>query len=243
MDIAQRISSMVLSLRRKVNIKVRQPLNKILLPVFTDDFKQKFEAVKNLVMTEVNVKDVEYISDTSELLTKKVKPNFKKLGPKYGKMMKNITAAMNKMEQKDIIQLEKEGKYDLHIDGQTISLTLDDVEISSEDIPGWLVSTDGELTVALDITITDELKQEGIAREFVNRIQNLRKDKNFKVTDKIEIRIQSHDQIDEAIEKHKSYIGSQTLAESVSLVDTLNNNADEIEIDKDIKTRIKIDKI
>ena len=243
MDIAQRISSMVLSLRRKVNIKVRQPLNKILLPVFTDDFKQKFEAVKNLVMTEVNVKEVEYISDTSELLIKKVKPNFKKLGPKYGKLMKNITAAMNEMEQKDIMQLEKEGKYDLHIDDQTISLTLDDVEISSEDIPGWLVSTDGELTVALDITITDELKQEGIAREFVNRIQNLRKDKNFKVTDKIEIRIQSHDQIDEAIEKHKNYIGSQTLAESVSLVDTLNNNADEIEIDKDIKTRIKIDKI
>ncbi len=243
MDIAQRISSMVLSLRRKVNIKVRQPLNKILLPVFSDDFKQKFEAVKNLVVTEVNVKDVEYISDTSELLVKKVKPNFKKLGPKYGKLMKNITAAMNEMDQKDIMQLENEGKYDLHIDGQTISLTLDDVEIASEDIPGWLVATDGDLTVALDITVTEKLKQEGIAREFVNRIQNLRKDKNFKVTDKIEIRIQSHDQLDEAIEMHKEYIGNQTLAESVNLVDNLNNNADEIEIDKDIKTLIKIDKI
>ncbi|MGM0532478.1 MAG: isoleucine--tRNA ligase, partial [Bacteroidota bacterium] len=146
MDIAQRISSMVLSLRRKVNIKVRQPLNKILLPVFSDDFKQKFEAVKNLVLTEVNVKHVEYISDTSELLTKKVKPNFKKLGPKYGKLMKHITEAMNNMKQEDIIQLEKEGKYDLNIDNQTIPLTLDDVEITSEDIPGWLVTTDGEIT-------------------------------------------------------------------------------------------------
>lgn len=243
MDIAQRISSMVLSLRRKVNIKVRQPLNKILLPVFSDDFKQKFEAVKNLVLTEVNVKEVEYITDTSELLIKKVKPNFKKLGPKYGKLMKQITAAMNNMEQKNIVQLEKEGKFDLNIDGQTISLTLDDVEIASEDIPGWLVSTDGELTVALDITITEKLKQEGIAREFVNRIQNLRKDKNFKVTDKIEIRIQKNDQIDKAVEKHKEYIGNQTLAKSIHLVDSLNNNADEIEIEKDLKTLINIEKI
>lgn len=243
MDIAQRISSMVLSLRRKVNIKVRQPLNKILLPVFSDDFKQKFEAVKNLVLTEVNVKNVEYISDTSELLTKKVKPNFKKLGPKYGKLMKHITEAMNNMKQEDIIQLEKEGKYDLNIDNQTIPLTLDDVEITSEDIPGWLVTTDGEITVALDITITNELRQEGIAREFVNRIQNLRKDKSFKVTDKIEIRIQRHNQINKAIEKHKNYIGNQTLAGSVTLVDSLNNDADVIEIDKDVKTLIKIEKI
>lgn len=243
MDIAQRISSMVLSLRRKVNIKVRQPLNKILLPVFSDDFKQKFEAVKNLVLTEVNVKHVEYISDTSELLTKKVKPNFKKLGPKYGKLMKHITEAMNNMKQEDIIQLEKEGKYDLNIDNQTIPLTLDDVEITSEDIPGWLVTTDGEITVALDITITNELRQEGIAREFVNRIQNLRKDKSFKVTDKIEIRIQRHNQINKAIEKHKNYIGNQTLAGSVTLVDSLNNDADVIEIDKDVKTLIKIEKI
>ncbi|MFP4621113.1 MAG: isoleucine--tRNA ligase [Bacteroidales bacterium] len=243
MDIAQRISSMVLSLRRKVNIKVRQPLNKILLPVFSDDFKQKFEAVKNLVLTEVNVKNVEYISDTSELLIKKVKPNFKKLGPKYGRLMKQISTAMNNMEQKDILQLEKEGRYYLNIDGQTLPITPDDVEITSEDIPGWLVFTDGELTVALDITITGELKQEGIAREFVNRIQNLRKDKNFKVTDKIRIHIQSHNQLDEAIEKHKDYIGNQTLAESVNLVDSLNNHADEIEIDKNVKTLIKIEKI
>jgi isoleucyl-tRNA synthetase len=243
MDIAQRVSSMVLSLRRKVNIKVRQPLNKILLPIVNKTFKNQFEAVRNLVLTEVNVKEVEYISDTSDLLVKKVKPNFKKLGPKYGKLIKEISTALDNLEQKQIWQMEKEGKYELALSNQRIELTLDDLEISSEDIPGWLVTSDGELTVALDITITEELKQEGIAREFVNRIQNMRKDKNFKVTDKIQIRIQHNDQIAEAIEKHKAYIGNQTLAKSIDLVEALNNNADEIEIDQSIKTRIKIEKL
>jgi isoleucyl-tRNA synthetase len=243
MDIAQRITSMILSLRRKVNIKVRQPLNRILLPVLNPGFKEQFEAVRDLVLREVNVKNVEYISDTSDILVKKIKPNFKKLGPRYGKLMKQISAEMNKMEQKDIVQLEKEGSYTLQVGDQQVDLTLEDVEISSEDIPGWLVTSDGELTVALDITITDELKQEGIARELVNRIQNLRKDKNFEVTDKIEIRIQSHDQIKDAIEKHKEYIGSQTLADSIELVDNINNNGDEIEIDQDVKTLINIKKI
>ena len=243
MDIAQRITSMILSLRRKVNIKVRQPLNRILLPVLNNDFKEQFEAVRELVLREVNVKNVEYISDTSDILVKKIKPNFKKLGPKYGKLMKQITAELNKMEQKDIVAFEKQGSCTLYAGDQQIDLSLEDVEITSEDIPGWLVTSDGELTVALDITITDELKQEGIAREFINRIQNLRKDKNFEVTDKIQIRIKSHDQINQAIEKHKQYIGSQTLANSIELVDALNNNADEIEIDPDIKTLINIKKI
>ena len=157
--------------------------------------------------------------------------------------MKDISNALDNLEQKQIVQLEKEGKYELPLSNQRIELTLDDVEISSEDIPGWLVTSDGDLTVALDITITPELKQEGIAREFVNRIQNMRKDKNFKVTDKIQIRIQHNDQIAEAIEKHKAYIGNQTLAKSIDLVETLNNNADEIEIDQSIKTRIKIEKL
>ena len=243
MDIAQRITSMILSLRRKVNIKVRQPLNRILLPVLHKDFQEQFEAVKELVLREVNVKTVEYISDTSDILVKKIKPNFKKLGPKYGRLMKQITAELNKLGQQDIVRLEKEGAYTLSLDDRQIELTLEDVEITSEDIPGWLVTSDGELTVALDITITDALKQEGIAREFVNRIQNLRKDKNFEVTDKILIRIQSHEQINEAIEKHKQYIGSQTLANSIELVNSLDNNADEIEIDQDIKTLINIKKI
>jgi len=243
MDIAQRITSMILSLRRKVNIKVRQPLNRILMPVMNHGFKEQFEAVRDLVLREVNVKAVEYISDTSDILVKKVKPNFKKLGPKYGKLMKHITSALNQMEQQDILRFEKDGEWTLQAGDQQITLSLEDVEITSEDIPGWLVTSDGELTVALDITITDELKQEGIAREFVNRIQNLRKDKKFEVTDKIQIQIQRHEQIDEAIEKHKQYIGSQTLAESVELVDSLDNNVDEIEIDQDIKTLINIKKI
>jgi len=243
MDVAQRITSMILSLRRKVNIKVRQPLNRILLPVMNQGFREQFEAVRDLVLREVNVREVEYISDTSDILVKKVKPNFKKLGPKYGKLMKHITAALNQMEQRDILRFEKEGEWTIQAGEQQINLALEDVEITSEDIPGWLVTSDGELTVALDITITDELKQEGIAREFVNRIQNLRKDKKFEVTDKIKIQIQRHDQIDEAIEKHKQYIGSQTLAESVELVDSLNKIADEIEIDQDIKTLINIKKI
>ena len=243
MDIAQRITSMVLSLRRKVNIKVRQPLNKILLPVFSEEFKKQFESVRDLVLTEVNVKQVEYISDTSDILVKKVKPNFKKLGPKYGKLMKQITAELGKMDQKDIMQLEKEGQYNISVENQNISLQLDDVEILSEDIPGWLVTSDGEITVALDITITDELKQEGIAREFVNRIQNLRKDKNFEVTDKIKIRIQKNEAINQAVEKHKEYIGGQTLADDIKLVDELDNSADTIEIDEEISTNIMIEKI
>ncbi|MFP4449057.1 MAG: isoleucine--tRNA ligase [Bacteroidales bacterium] len=242
MDIAQRITSMVLSLRRKVNIKVRQPLNKLLLPVFSEEFKEKFEAVKPLVLTEVNVKNVEYISDTSDILVKNIKPDFKKLGPKYGKLMKQISAELNKMEQKDIVQMEKVGSYSITAGDQQITLQLDDVEITSQDIPGWLVTTDGDITVALDITITDELQQEGIAREFVNRIQNLRKDKNFEVTDRIKIRIQRIDSINEAIEKHKEYIAAQTLADEINLVEETDNGADTIEISDDIKTKIKIEK-
>ncbi len=243
MDIAQRITSMVLSLRRKVNIKVRQPLNKILLPVFSEGFKNKFEAVKNPVLTEVNVKNVEYISDTSDILVKNIKPNFKKLGPKYGKLMKDITAELKKMGQKKIVEMEKEGAHTISAGGQDIQLSLEDVEIASEDIPGWLVTNDGEITVALDITITEELKQEGIAREFVNRIQNLRKDKNFEVTDKINIRIKRHEEVNEAVEKHKNYIGSQTLAENIELVNELDGDADAIEINDSVKTEIKIEKI
>ncbi len=244
MDIAQRITSMILSLRRKVNIKVRQPLNRVLIPILSQEFKEQFEGVKELVLREVNVKQVEYISDTSDILVKNIKPNFKKLGPRYGKLMKQIKAELGKMEQKDIVAFEKQGECTLNVEDQQINLSLDDVEITSEDIPGWLVSSDGELTVALDITITDELKQEGIAREFVNRIQNLRKDKNFEVTDKIRIRIQSHGQLDEAVEKHQQYIGNQTLAHSLELVDQLDHNhADEIEIDQDVKTLISINKI
>ncbi len=244
MGIAQRISSMVLSLRRKVNIKVRQPLSKIMIPLLEEELEDKIEAVKDLILNEVNVKEVEYISDASNVLVKKIKPNFKQLGPKYGKMMKAISGKIQSLEQEDIAKFEREGDLTLQIDDQEIAITLDDVEIISEDIPGWLVTSDGKITVALDITITDELKDEGIAREFINRIQNIRKESNFDVTDKIDITIEKHEKIMSAIDKYKSYISAQTLAKSINIVDKFEQNtAFIVELDDEIKTKIKVDKI
>ncbi|HKL08577.1 MAG TPA: isoleucine--tRNA ligase [Bacteroidales bacterium] len=244
MDIAQRVSSMILALRRKVNIKVRQPLSKMMIPLLDASLKEKFEAVRNLVLSEVNVKDVEYITDTTGILVKKIKPNFKALGPKYGKLMKHISKALAQLSQEDIAKFEKEEEFTINTGEEQITLTLTDVEISSEDIPGWLVANDGKLTVALDINITSELREEGIAREFINRIQNLRKDSKFDVTDKIEIEIKKHHLIDQAIEKHKEYIGAQTLAKSVDLVDSFEQNTVfDVEIDDDIKTQIKISRV
>jgi len=244
MDIAQRVSSMILALRRKVNIKVRQPLSKLMIPVLDKSLQAKFEAIRNLVLAEVNVKDVEYITDTTGVLVKKIKPNFKTLGPKYGKLMKQISQAVAQMSQEEIVAFERNEKYELSVDTEKINLTLEDIEITSEDIPGWLVANDGKLTVALDITVTDELREEGIAREFINRIQNIRKDSNFDVTDKIEIQIQKHDLINKAIEKYGDYISAQTLAKSIDLVDKFEQNSVHfVEIDEAIKTYIKIDRI
>ncbi len=244
MDIAQRVSSMILALRRKVNIKVRQPLSKLMIPILDKSLQPKFDAVRNLVLTEVNVKDVEYITDTTGVLVKKIKPNFKTLGPKYGKLMKQISGVVAQMSQEDIVAFERNETYELNVDTETINLTLEDVEITSEDIPGWLVANDGKLTVALDINVTDELREEGIAREFINRIQNLRKDSNFDVTDKIQIQIQKHELINNAIEKFNDYISAQTLAKSIDLVDNFEQNSIHfVEIDEEIKTNIKIDKI
>jgi len=244
MAIAQIISSMVLGLRRKVNIKVRQPLNKILIPLLNKQYQAKIEAVKNLILTEINVKELEFLPDSSEILLKKIKPNFKVLGPRYGKMMKTISATINQMTREEIIQFEREGSYTINAEGQNITLGPDDVEILSEDIPGWLVASDGDLTVALDISVTDELRFEGIAREFINRIQNYRKESGFDVTDKIIIHIQKHNAINMAIDKHKKYIGSQTLAKEINLVDKLDKaNSRKVEIDDDIETLLKIEKI
>jgi len=244
MNIAQRVSSMILALRRKVSIKVRQPLSKIMIPILDKSLQGKFEAVRNLVLGEVNVKNVEYITDTTGVLVKKIKPNFKTLGPKYGKLMKQISQAVAKLNQEDIVALERNETFELNVDTEKINLTLEDVEITSEDIPGLLVANDGKLTVALDINVSEELREEGIAREFINRIQNIRKDSNFNVTDKIEILIQKHDLINSAIEKHKDYIGAQTLAKTINLVDKFEQNSVHlVEIDEDIKTNIKIDKI
>jgi isoleucyl-tRNA synthetase len=244
MKLAQKISSMVLSLRKKQNIRVRQPLNKIMIPVLDKSFREQVEAVKSLILSEVNVKELEYLSEDSGVLVKKIKPNFKALGPKVGRHMKSISSAVAQFTQEDIAKVEREGSYELNFDGDKIELSLADVEIMSEDIPGWLVTSSGSITVALDITITDKLKQEGIARELVNRIQNIRKDKAFEVTDKIALRIQRNNFIDAAVNNNLNYICSETLASSLELVDEVKPGEGLlVEVDEEIKTFISIDKL
>jgi isoleucyl-tRNA synthetase len=242
MDIAQTISSMILGLRRKVSIKVRQPLAKIMIPLPDKNFKKKFEAVKDLVLTEVNVKEAEYIDDTSSILVKKIKPNFKTLGPRYGKLMKEISNAISGLSQQEITSFEVKGSYTISVNGQQIMLTTEDVDIISEDIPGWQVANEGKLTVALDITVTDELRYEGIAREFVNRIQNIRKENGYDVTDKITVQIEDHKFVREAVKRHASYIGSQTLATSVTLsVNFTGSDVREVNIDE-VVVKISVSK-
>ena len=244
MEIAQRLSSMVLGLRRKVNIKVRQPLSKLMVPVLNEQFRRQLEGVENLILSEVNVKELQYLDDTEGVLVKKIKPNFKTLGPRFGKAMKAVSAAINSMSQSDIALLEREGTFSINIDSSKQNIVIDDVEIFSEDIPGWLVANEDKFTVALDITITDELKNEGIAREFINRIQNLRKDAGYDVTDKVNISILKHQAINKAIEQHKEYIASQTLAREICLVDAMpRGSAANIEIDTDLFTSIMVEKI
>ena len=212
MSMAQQVSSMVLALRRKVNIKVRQPLTKILIPVLDADTARRIEAVKGLIMSEVNVKEIELIENTTGLITKRIKPNFKTLGPKYGKQMKQIAALVAGFSQDQIAAIEASAETLLDVDGEKITVTPADFEITSEDMPGWLVATEGKLTVALDITITDDLRAEGIARELINRIQNIRKDSGFEVTDKIRVEIEQQEFVLPALKSFADYIASQTLA-------------------------------
>ncbi len=219
MAIAQKISSMVLSLRRQAKIKVRQPLAKILIPVIDEKIEQQVAAVKDIILSEVNVKDIEFIKDTSGVVVKKIKPNYKVLGKKLGKLMKPVAQALNNMTQEEITQFEKQGKWTLDIEGNEIELTLDQVEIITEDMPGWLVKTEDKYTVALDITITEQLRQEGIARELVNRIQNLRKELDLNLTDRIKVYVQNKDFIAKAVQNFADYIKSQTLANEIVLVD------------------------
>ena len=243
MTIAQKVSSMVLGLRRKVNIKVRQPLNKIMVPVPEEGFREKFEKVRELILSETNVKEVEYISEDAEILVKRIKPDFKKLGPRFGKKMKALVAAINGMQQADIRRLEREGSYTFEIEGEPVTITTDDVEIFSEDIPGWLVATEGNLTVALDITITEELRQEGIARELINRIQNIRKESGFNVTDKVVVTLEHHEAIDAAVENFRDHIAGQTLAEKIELTPSLEGeDVREVELGEGVKTRIKVER-
>jgi isoleucyl-tRNA synthetase len=243
MQLAQRISSLVLGLRKKVNIRVRQPLQKIMVPVLDPKTRQQLQGVEQLILSEVNVKELEYLTETTGVLVKKIKPNFKTLGPKYGKLMKQISALVGQFTQDDIATIESTGTYQAKIDGQDVELALEDVEILSEDIPGWLVANDGSLTVALDVTITAQLKEEGIARELINRIQNLRKDKGLEVTDKIDLSVQKHLEISDAILKNNEYICSETLAVNLNYTDVLDHTEkSEVDITDEIKTFVLIQK-
>lgn len=231
MQIAQDITSMVLALRRKVNIKVRQPLTAIMIPVINDAQKEHIESVKRLVLNEVNVKDMKFVDDAEGILVKKVKPDFKKLGPRYGKIMKQLAAAIAAMSQSDISLLEKSGEFSFDIDGNNTVITKADVEIISEDIPGWLVANEGNITVALDITVTPELKQEGIARELVNRIQNIRKSNGYTITDKIKVVAEKNPETDDAISEYSEYIAKQVLATEITLADKVDGECTELDFD------------
>ena len=226
MQMAQDVTSMVLALRRKVNIKVRQPLQCIMIPVVDKEQRAHIEAVKALIMSEVNVKDIKFVDGAAGVLVKKVKCDFKKMGPKFGKQMKAVAAAVAEMSQEAITELEKNGSYTLQLDGVDVVVEAADVEIFSEDIPGWLVANEGKLTVALDVTVTEELRREGIARELVNRIQNIRKSSGLEITDKIKITLSKNQQTDDAVNEYKDYICNQVLGTSLTLTDEVENGTE-----------------
>ena len=226
MQMAQDVTSMVLALRRKVNIKVRQPLQCIMIPVVDEAQRAHIEAVKALIMSEVNVKDIKFVDGAAGVLVKKVKCDFKKMGPKFGKQMKAVAAAVSELSQDAIAELEKNGSYTLLLDGAEVVVEAVDVEIFSEDIPGWLVANEGKLTVALDVTVTEELRREGIARELVNRIQNIRKSSGLEITDKIKITLSKNPQTDDAVNEYKDYICNQVLGTSLTLADAVENGTE-----------------
>lgn len=240
MQIAQDISSAVLALRRKTNIKVRQPLTQIMIPVLNDQQGKDLDAVRELILNEVNVKELKHVDNAAGILVKKVKPDFKKLGPRYGKIMKQLAAEVQEMSQEAIATFEKEEKYTFNIDGQAATIELADVEIISEDIPGWLVANAGKLTVALDVTITDDLRKEGIARELVNRIQNIRKSSGLEITDRINIKLTDLEQIRETVSEYNNYIASQVLADKIELSESVDGQ--NIDMD-DYILQISVEKV
>ncbi|WP_291964345.1 isoleucine--tRNA ligase [Maribacter sp.] len=237
---AQVISSLVLSIRQKEKIKVRQPLQKIMIPVFDDKDREEIEAVSELIKSEVNVKEIQLLDDASGILVKRIKPNFKTLGPKFGKEMKQIAQIVNGFDQNDIQKIEQDGELTIQLENKSITLQLQDVEISSQDIEGWMVATSGKLTVALDVTINEELRNEGVARELVNRIQNIRKDSGFEVTDKIAIEILKDGFVEVAVENNLDYIKTETLTAKLNFVENLNKGMD-IAFDE-VKTKLFIEK-
>ena len=241
MKMAQDVSSMVLALRRKVNIKVRQPLQTIMVPVTDAHQQESIEAVKNLILNEVNVKELKFVDNAAGILVKRIKPDFKKLGPRYGKIMKSLAAAIQGMSQEDILAFEAAGTFTLNVEGQEAAVELADVEIISEDIPGWLVVNEGRLTVALDITVTENLRKEGLARELVNRIQNLRKSNGYDITDKINVTVLSSDEMDDAIKEFNEYIANQVLAVSVEITEHAISDATVLDFE-DFSLSVRIEK-
>ena len=239
MELAQKTCSLVLSLRKKEKIKVRQPLQKIMIPVQYEAMKEQLQKVESYILSEVNVKAVEYITDTSGIVKKKIKPNFRELGKKVGSKMKALQTAVAAFTQEDMVQLERNGVFALSLDGDNFNLEIADVEILSEDIPGWLVASEGPVTVALDIVITDALRNEGTAREFVNKVQNLRKDKDFQVLDRIRVSVVKNNVFEAALSQFKDYISNEILAKEILLVETLNE-FDEVELNEEI-LKVKVE--
>ncbi|HEY0262622.1 MAG TPA: DUF5915 domain-containing protein, partial [Chitinophagales bacterium] len=221
MELAQSACSLVLSLRKKEKIKVRQPLSKILIPVLNAKQKTQFEKVEDYILNEVNVKQIKYVEDASGIVKKKIKPNFKELGKRAGQKIKAIQNAVVLFTQDDISIIEREEKYALNLDGETFELLLTEVEIQTEDIPGWLVASNSGITVALDININDDLRNEGNAREFVNKVQNLRKEKGFQVLDRIAVEVENNAEVNEALQSFKDYISNEILAKSIEVKESL----------------------
>lgn len=243
MQLAQQISSMALALRKKVNIRVRQPLQKIMVPVLDEKFREQLQGVEQLILSEVNVKELEYLEDSAGVLVKKIKPNFKTLGPRFGKNMKQIAAIVSTFTQEDIQHMEQEGRTIIKLDGQDAEIGLADVEITSQDIPGWLVANEGSVTVALDVTVSDALRHEGVSRELINRIQNIRKDRGFEVTDKISLKVQKHEAISEAISNNNDYICSETLATQLDYVERIEEEGKvAVDLNDEIQTFVLIRK-
>jgi isoleucyl-tRNA synthetase len=243
MQLAQKICSLTLSLRKKNNIRVRQPLEKIMIPVSGTEQRAQIEAVEHLILSEVNLKSIEYLTESSNKLVKKIKPNFKILGPKYGQMMKSIAEVVAAMEQHAIAELERHNEFLITVDNQPITLTLEDVEITTEDIPGWVVASEGFLTVALDVVITEPLYQEGIARDMVNRIQNLRKEAGLEVTDRIRLMVEKREEIFDAVNNNIAYICRETLMDELVWQDKLQGaDIHTVDISDDIMVMMKIEK-
>jgi len=240
MRLAQDISSLVLSVRKKVNIKVRQPLQRILIPVLDPHIKDQIQHIEELVKNEVNIKSIEYLTDTEGFIKKKLKPNFKTLGAKMGAKMKSVAAAIGQMSQHDISILEQNKVFALTVDGEQVEVGIADVDIIAEDIPGWSIANKDNLTVALDVTITPELEEEGNARELVNRIQKIRKESGFEVTDRIKVEVQEYEPLKSAIINYSDYICAEILADAIKIVpQTELDNAIEIEVN-DVMLKIQI---